>query len=457
MGYLGSTPTTQSFISGTDYFSGTGAQTAFTLSRTVASVNDIEAVVENVVQRPNDAYTISGTTITFTSAPPSGTNNVYVRYLSTTTQTITPAQNSVSLSSLNSDLQNQWGTGFKNRIINGDMRIDQRNAGAAVTVNANGNFYPVDRYRCTGANSAGVYTLQQVTDAPAGFINSLKATVTTADSTLSNTRAYVVTQIIEGFNTSDLGFGSASAKTVTLSFSVKSSVTGSFSGVIRNTFDGATTSYPFSYTISSANTWEQKSVTITAATSGTRATNNTEGMTVGFTLGASSDRLGTANTWGGNLWGATGMTQLISTLNATFYITGVQLEAGSVATPFERRPYGTELALCQRYYEQYDAGTGFVTGYFGIGMVFGAGGNDVRFVYSFKIPKRTSPTCSASGTMQVSDSGVSTTLTSFIFDGPSINSVLVYGVPTANMNAYRPCQFWRDTASTCSLKISAEL
>jgi hypothetical protein len=131
MSYIGSTPTTQSFISGTDYFNGDGSTVAFTLSRSVASPNDVEAVINNVVQQPNSAYTISGTTITFTSAPSSGTSNIYVRYLSTTTQAITPSQNTVSYSTWNSDLQNKtWG--FKNRIINGAMVIDQRNAGASV-------------------------------------------------------------------------------------------------------------------------------------------------------------------------------------------------------------------------------------------------------------------------------------------------------------------------------------
>ena len=132
MSYIGSTPTTQSFIEGTDYFNGDGSTTAFTLSRSVVSPNDIMAVVNNVVQQPNSAYTISGTTITFTSAPSSGTSNVYVRYMSTTTQSITPSQNTVSYSTWNSDLQNKtWG--FKNRLINSAMVIDQRNSGASTT------------------------------------------------------------------------------------------------------------------------------------------------------------------------------------------------------------------------------------------------------------------------------------------------------------------------------------
>ena len=132
MSYIGSTPTTQSFISGTDYFNGDGSTTAFTLSRTVVSPNDIEAVINNVVQQPNSAYTVSGTTITFTSAPSSGTSNIYVRYLSTTTQSITPSQNTVSYSTWNSDLQNKtWG--FKNRIINGAMVINQRGTTSGVT------------------------------------------------------------------------------------------------------------------------------------------------------------------------------------------------------------------------------------------------------------------------------------------------------------------------------------
>ena len=238
---------------------------------------------------------------------------------------------------------------FRNRIINGDMRIDQRNDGGIVTVNSSANFYPVDRYRCTSVGG-GAFTTQRDTNAPAGFTNSLKVVVTTADSTLANTSIYVATQVIEGFNIADLGWGTANAKPVILSFWVRSSVAGTMGGVIRNLFDGATASYPFSYEIEYENTWEQKAVTILGPPSGTAfGTTNGEGFLVSFTFGASSNRLGADATWGSNLWGPTGMTQLISTLNATIYYTGLQLEEGTVATPFEHRPIGTELALCQRY------------------------------------------------------------------------------------------------------------
>jgi hypothetical protein len=235
--------------------------------------------------------------------------------------------------------------GFVNRIINGDMRIDQRNAGAAVT--ANGAF-PVDRFLVSNGTD-GAFSAQQDSSAPTGFVNSLKIAITTADGTLTSTQNLTVIQRIEGTNTADLAWGSASAKTVTLSFWVRSSLTGTFGGSLRNSAGGR--SYPFSYSISVADTWEQKSVTIVGDTSGTWLTTTGTGIQVSFGLGAGTDRSGTAGAWNSNNnTSATGAVSVIGTLNATWYVTGVQLEVGSVATPFERRPYGTELALCQRYY-----------------------------------------------------------------------------------------------------------
>jgi hypothetical protein len=235
--------------------------------------------------------------------------------------------------------------GFRNRIINGDMRIDQRNAGAAVTTN---NAFSVDRF-LVGNNTDGAFSAQQDSSASAGFINSVKVTTTTADATLTTTQNIQFTQRIEGTNIADLGWGTANAKTVTLSFWVRSSLTGTFGGALRNSANDR--SYAFTYSISVADTWEQKSVTIAGDTTGTWLTTTGIGIAVIFGLGAGPDRSGTAGAWAGaNYVSATGAVSVIGTLNATWYITGVQLEVGSVATPFERRDYGRELALCQRYY-----------------------------------------------------------------------------------------------------------
>jgi len=238
----------------------------------------------------------------------------------------------------------------RNRIINGDMRIDQRNAGAAVTINNTANTYTLDRWVCSGQNTDGVFTVDQVTDAPAGFTNSTKITVTTADASIGSTQSYLFSQFVEGNNVSDLGFGTASAKTITVSFWVRSSLTGTFGGVLNNSANDR--NYPFTYSISAANTWEYKRITIAGDTSGAWLTDTGIGIRLRFQIGAGSDRIATAGSWTGTfaIFGATGATNIIATNGATFYITGVQLEAGSVATSFERRMYPQELQLCQRYF-----------------------------------------------------------------------------------------------------------
>jgi hypothetical protein len=239
--------------------------------------------------------------------------------------------------------------GFRNRIINGDMRIDQR--ATSITADNTQNYYTVDRWRVRGETTDGVFTAAQSSTAPTGFKNSLLITVTTADASIGATQIYAINQLIEGYNTADLGWGAAGAQSVTLSFWVRSSLTGTFGGSLRN--DAGDRSYPFTYTISAANTFEYKTITVAGDTTGTWATTTSAGVWVIWSLGVGSDRRGTAGAWNSNNnFGATGETAVIGTSGATFYITGVQLEAGSVATPFERRPYGTELVLCQRYYEK---------------------------------------------------------------------------------------------------------
>jgi hypothetical protein len=246
------------------------------------------------------------------------------------------------------DSTNQFSGGafsFKNRVINGAMVIDQRNAGAAVT--ASGAF-PVDRFVIPTSND-GAYSAQQDSSAPAGFNTSVKVTTTTADASLGATQFIVFRHRIEGYNFADLNWGTANAKTVTLSFWTRSSLTGTFGGALRNSANNR--AYPFTYTISVADTWEYKSVTVAGDTSGTWLTTNGIGLQIDFGLGVGADYSGTAGSWAGSLLlSATGAVSVIGTLNATWYVTGVQLEVGSVATPFECRPFGTELMLCQRYF-----------------------------------------------------------------------------------------------------------
>ena len=234
----------------------------------------------------------------------------------------------------------------RNKVINGAMVIDQRNAGAAVTPT---DAYVLDRWEVR-EDTDGAVTAQQVSDAPSGFSFSQRITTTTADASLATIQRLLVSQPIEGFNTADLAFGSASASSVTISFWVKSSLTGTFAGCLQNS--ARNRSYVFNYTINAADTWEQKSVTVVGDTTGTwvGATNGT-GLRLIFALGVGPDNTGTANSWqSSTLFSSSGAVSVIGTLDATWYITGVQLEAGDTATPFEHRSYGQELALCQRYF-----------------------------------------------------------------------------------------------------------
>jgi hypothetical protein len=249
----------------------------------------------------------------------------------------------------------------RNRIINGDMVVSQRNAGASTTPTTNAT-YNLDRWR-NSLTQSSKFSVQQNAGSvtpPAGFTNYLGVTSTSAYSITSGD-IFGQIQVIEGFNISDLGWGTANAKTVTLSFWVRSSLTGTFGGSLSN--GGASRSYPFTYTISSANTWEQKTITITGDTSGTWNTTNGVGILLNFSLGTGSTYSGTAGAWAGSeFYSATGATSVVGTNGATFYITGVQLERNTTATPFEWIPYSTELALCQRY---------FNTSYFGSGSAVG--------------------------------------------------------------------------------------
>jgi len=448
MSYIGSTPITQSFISGTDYFNGTGAQTAFTLSRTVASVNDIQAVVNNVVQVPNDAYTISGTTITFTSAPSSGTQNVYVRYLSTTTQAITPSQGTVSWNTLNSDVQQDLGISFKNRIINGNMVIAQRGTGSTAVDNGNW-YYPVDRFSAYQSMAASKFSVQQNAGSvtpPIGYNYYSGLTVTSAYSATGSDWA-VFRQTIEGYNWADFAFGTANAKTFTASFWVRSSITGTLGGAFYNN-DGSR-SYPFTYSINTANTWEYKTITVAGDTSGTWNATNLGGITIAWAMGVGPTLTGTAGAWASAFYAqATGATNLLATNGATLYITGVQIEAGTQATTFTTAggSYGAELALCQRYFQTWFKGTG--TGSLLYWGTTGGGTSGVEGPFVFLQQMRTTPTYSINA-LELYDGGASTyAVTAVInygssnqcprlgFSATGLTSNRLYYILPVNSNAY---------------------
>jgi len=351
---------------------------------------------------------------------------------------------------------------MRNRIINGDMVIDQRNAGASVTP-ANGGadyIYTLDRWRVFSSFSSKFSVQQNAASVtpPVGFSNYLGITSLAATS-VGSTDLYLLSQRIEGFNFADLNWGTANAQTVTLSFRVRSSLTGTFGGALQNSAVNRT--YPFTYTISSANTWTTISVTIAGDTSGTwvGATNGA-GCAIQFSLGAGSTYSGTAGSWSANTYfSATGATSVVATNGATFYITGVQLEVGSTATPFERRLYNQELANCQRYYWEMARGSlssNATNSWMGEGGFYST--SQYNLPVMFPVTMRTSPTLNVSNTSAYFglDTPTAQTFATFAIFQPSIYGTLIYATGLSGGTAGYACSaFTRNAAAFCAF--SAEL
>ena len=346
--------------------------------------------------------------------------------------------------------------GFKNRIINGAMVIDQRNAGASISVSSNsGTQFGADRFLVQGTSSEGVFTAQQLSATPpTGFKNYVRIQTTTASASPASGSLYAMSQIIEGFNIADLGFGAAGASTVTFSFWIRSSLTGTFSGSLKNG-NAYNRSYPFTYTISAANTWEYKTVTVAGDTSGTWQTGNLGGLIVYWDLGCGSSLLSTANSWqGANYNGVTGSTRLISTLNATMDITGVQLEKGSTATSFDYRPYGTELALCQRYFYKNFPNLGQDYPFcnaacYNTTLAFG--------VISFPVVMRASPTVTidSATSLRLLAQNTAYTSTATAANNPTPYATEIYGTYTAIIQG--SAGFFRTSSASSYVQASAEL
>jgi hypothetical protein len=343
-------------------------------------------------------------------------------------------------------------TGFKNRIINGDMVIDQRNAGAVVTP-ANGvNTFIIDRW-AIAVNQSSKLTSQQSTVAPTGFTNSLLVTSSSAYSLIS-TDLFCITQKIEGFNTADFAWGTANAQPVTVSFKVRCSITGTFGGVIRN--GGSNRFYPFTYTINSANTFEDKTVTIAGDTTGTWLTNNGTGLELIFSLGVGSSYLQPAGAWtGGFALSAVGTASLVGTNGATFYITGVQVEKGQTATSFDVLPYTTELLLCQRYFVKFG---GEVSAEAVAPSGIGAGTTSGQFYNLYPVRMRTQPTVSYNALNLADTVNPAVAVTSIAF-GTTVGSSQISSVTmsvASGVAANRPL-YARTADTTGFLAYSAEL
>lgn len=337
---------------------------------------------------------------------------------------------------------------FRNRIINGAMMIDQRNAGASVSV---GNAVTVDRWVVRTDTGSG-NTAQQSTTVPAGFRNSLVVTIGTGAAPTSGQRSYVQ-QTIEGFNVADLAWGTANAQPVTLSFWVRCSLTGTFGGALQN--NAGDRSYPFAYTISSANTYEYKTITIPGDTTGTWLTNNGLGINMFINLGSGSTFAGTAGAWAASDFRTnTGATNVVATSGATFYITGVQLEEGTAASPFENRLYTTELSLCQRYFYMHAARA--VGAPVGNGSFYTSG--TAYAVVKLPVTMRTTPSLYQSNISNAwrSRCGNLVLFSSYAIQGSTPEAIIVLndqGVTGTSL----ACNWFEADLSTAYLGFSAEL
>jgi hypothetical protein len=351
--------------------------------------------------------------------------------------------------------------GMRNRIINGAMVIDQRNAGASVTNSNNGSSFITDRFRGDAPVDQSMTFQQQTSVVPSGFTYALKVTAGTATSNTNNQPA--LAHFVEGFNTADLGFGTVNAKTITLSFQVYSSLTGTF-GVCFENNDG-TRAYIASYTINTANTWETKTITIAGDTSGTWEKTNQRGLSIFFDLGYGTNISAAASSAWANLSsdrGLTGGVKLAANTGATWYITGVQLEKGSAATAFENRQFGTELALCQRYYWQQTSNTSTSLDAIATGSSTNST-TGAQFIVRSPVTMRSSPTFvarSQSGFL-VFDTNAFVAVSSISIYGTisSPSATLLVTVNSAVSAAHRPTtlHFTNASGSIEWLSLSSEL
>ena len=338
----------------------------------------------------------------------------------------------------------------KNLIINGSMEFDQRNNGASFLMTADG-LYSVDRWRNSNSQNSK-NTFQQVTDAPSGFTNSLKITQTTAYSSLGANDYAGVLQVIEANNANLIGLGTSACKSLTVSFWVKSSVTGTYSATLQ--VSGGANSVVGVYTITAANTWQQVKITFPPLTSGTIPTGTNGAIFLYFAQSmGTSFQTSTIGTWQAAAWYTSNTTTntFATTTGATWQLTGVQLEAGSVATPFSRAggTFSGELAACQRYYYKWSG-----NGYAAIGVTNIYSTSASRFVYYMPVTMRATPTLTSSATSTWSYAASLTGAPGLDAGGPNAVGInFTHNTLTTGQSGYL-----QDAGSaTANIQFSAEL
>lgn len=368
-------------------FNGDGSTVAFSLSFTPAGANTVMVWVDGVRQRPGVDYTYGSGIITFTTAPETGINNIVVLNLTADVAASVPTDGSVSTNKLadsavttpkiadgavtsdkildgtiqQTDLNFQVSN--PNIIINGNTIVAQR--GTSFVSPSSGD-YTIDRFSWGRAGTHQVTIAQDNgSSQPVGSESNLKMTVTTAEASLASGSFGMFGYIVEGLDLRQFSFGRSDAKEMTLSFWVRSAKAGKHYVAFRNA--GSDRSYPAGYTVDVANTWEYKTITLTADTTGTWATDEADqGLKINFVVGAGSTLQGTADTWqAGNFFAASDQVNVLDTISNTFHITSIKLELGSVATPFHAEPYAVTFDKCRRYYERLfgDNGDNFMDGY----------------------------------------------------------------------------------------------
>ena len=350
------------------------------------------------------------------------------------------------------------GLGRRNLIINGAMNVAQRG-----TSSSSFNFQTVDRFRfADSATDELAITQAQVADAPDGFVNSYKITVDTAETSMTGNELLYMRYTNEAQDCQHLEYGSSSAKTLTLSFWVKSSITGDYA--VLNFVEDSGRARTLTYTINSANTWEYKTIVFTGDTTTGKTINNDndKGLDFYFTLACGPDRITTdaATAWvdydtTAFAYGQTA--NVAGTTNATWQVTGVQLEVGTVATDFEHRSFGEELALCQRYYYQWlNATTSDGHGLHVIGMYQGTRG---FWGLSPPVAMRASPSITKVGTVtlrtpSLSGNGTVNSWSVYTYDKESNRLSIDTAVTGGTANVYRNITFANLTGG---YKLEAEL